>query len=1282
MSERWKDKIKAQITYRFRDMRIVPHISIRLLGFWLLLVSLSHSGILASNSSDWPMWRYDSGRRAFVEIDLPEHPKLLWTRQMERPKRAWPFQGEDYYTDGNPDQVGKLSFDISYEPVVGGGKLFVPSMVSDRVTAFATSNGAEIWRFYADGPIRFAPLYDKGKVYFASDDGYLYCVDAETGALYWKYSGSYSKRQVLGNERLISIWPARGAPVIENGVIFFAAGIVAFEGIFIHAVNAVTGERIWTNSTSGSIWNLHQHGGAYSYGGPVPQGYLAVSGDKLLVPGGRTPPAVYDRRTGELLYFRQATGTVGKGAGGYRVFAQGDWFLNHGMLYALRDGAQYGPVPGAVLTDRAIIGVRDGELVAHGSAPESETLEVEDRLARGAIREEYEVDALWEGAVGDVTELYFMSKSRMVLSRNGGHTAALVAVSDEGVPEELLWEYEIENEVWSILAGGGKLFVVDREGRIHCFGERETEEATHHEYTPEMYYPGAGYVDLAQSIVRETGVTGGYAMVYGGAHGDLVQALVAQTEMHFTIVEPDARTAASLRRRFDGMGVYGRRVAVVHAAPLEYGFPPYIAELVVLTGGDYSADHIEKAFQSLRPYGGAAVFLAPGESFAEVFRSVSPEGGELTIGAGFARVLRAGPLPGAAQWSHQYGSAANRTYSDDLRVKAPLGTLWFGGPSNQNVLPRHHNGPIPQVVGGRMFLLGVETISARCVYTGRELWVRETPGIGHRFTDLDFERRYREGTEVYMPNHPGANFIGSPYVSMRDRVYLIHGDRLLSLDAATGEISLEFRLPADENGDIVEFGHILASGDLLILTINPQIFDDGAPGKEENWNATSSALLLVMNRHTGEILWTRTAGIGFRHNAIAVGNGTVFLVDGLSEEVVERLRRRGMEGLASVLLALDLETGEELWARDEGVFGTWLGYYEDKDILLQGGRYGQRRPLPDEPRDRLIAHRGQTGEVLWTYTQPYSGPLGLHPLMILPGRPGEHAIDPDTGSAVRRAHPITGEEYLWDYHRYYGCGTMNASRFLMTFRSGSAGFFDLLNFAGTGNLGGFRAGCTNNLIVADGVLSAPDYTRTCTCSYQLQTSFGLVHMPRAGVEMWTLNRLEIGGQPIRALGINFGAQGNGREDGVLWIEYPKVYGSGPDLPLRIRSNSHRWFRNHATWIRNPEDGYDWVASYGLKGVDALEVMLAPEGATERRLYNVILYFAEPDDLAAGARAFDVTIQGERVLENFDIAAQAGGPRRVVRRAFAGVAVSDVLRVEFTGRLREPVISGMEIVLND
>ena len=302
--------------------------------------------------------------------------------------------------------------------------------------------------------------------------------------------------------------------------------------------------------------------------------------------------------------------------------------------------------------------------------------------------------------------------------------------------------------------------------------------------------------------------------------------------------------------------------------------------------------------------------------------------------------------------------------------------------------------------------------------------------------------------------------------------------------------------------------------------------------------------------------------------------------------------------------------------------------------------------------------------------------------MIISGSPGEPALNPYTGDYILREHPLTGEEYNWNWHKYYGCGTMNSSKYLIMFRSGTAGYTDLLNFGGTGNLGGFRAGCTNSMVAADGVLNAPDYTRTCTCSYPLQTSVGMVHMPQAGIEMWTLNRLGMGSGPLRSLGINFAGQGNRREDGVLWLEYPKVYAAGPDMPVKIESNSHEWFRNHATWIENGDEKYNWVASYGAKGITSISADLVPEGSHGEKFYNVTLYFAEPEDLAVGERVFDVYMQGEKVIENFDIVKETGGFRRVLRKEFSGIKVDSALRIDFTNGTMAPVISGVEIVMDE
>jgi len=168
------------------------------------------------------MWRYDAARSGATADGLAEQLYLQWARRMPKPAPAW---SEEQY---------KLQFDKSYEPIVMGKRIFVASMVGDKVTAYDTDSGVEIWRFYCDGPVRFAPVGWKDRIYFVSDDGCLYCLAAADGKLIRKLRLGPSDKKILGNGRLISIWPARGGPALFDGKIYCAASIWPFMGVEIY----------------------------------------------------------------------------------------------------------------------------------------------------------------------------------------------------------------------------------------------------------------------------------------------------------------------------------------------------------------------------------------------------------------------------------------------------------------------------------------------------------------------------------------------------------------------------------------------------------------------------------------------------------------------------------------------------------------------------------------------------------------------------------------------------------------------------------------------------------------------------------------------------------------------------------------------------------------------------------------------------------------------------------------------------------------------------------------
>lgn len=272
-----------------------------------------------------------------------------------------------------------------------------------------------------------------------------------------------------------------------------------------------------------------------------------------------------------------------------------------------------------------------------------------------------------------------------------------------------------------------------------------------------------------------------------------------------------------------------------------------------------------------------------------------------------------------------------------------------------------------------------------------------------------------------------------------------------------------------------------------------------------------------------------------------------------------------------------------------------------------------------------------------------------------------------------------GEREPWSFTKSgHHCNYAIASEHLLTFRAADAGFCDL-DSGGTGRLTGFRSGCRNSLIPADGVLNAPNFAFGCTCGYSLFTSLALMHIPES--DLWTYSSHKAADGTVRQLGINFGGRGDrAAENGTLWIDYPNVGGSSPDVPLKLVTDEPEWFRLPSTQVEG--EGLEWVAASGVSGVKSIMIPVrigTEAGNAANHPYTVRLSFAEPGGAGPGQRTFDVSIQGKVVCRDLDVAGESGGPQRILVKEFRGIGAETDITLSFTPKIGKPLICGVEVL---
>jgi len=1037
---------------------------------WILIFASLLSITSISAAGEWPQFRHDAARSGYSSEPLSPDLTLRWVREpAHQPQPAW--KGEDT----------RMPFDYAHLTVAGRGKVFFGSSVDCQVYALDAATGRKVWSFFTNGPVRFAPALWRDRLFVAGDDGFLYCSAADTGDLLWKKAGGPLDDMLIGNGRMISRWPVRGAPVVLDDRVYFGAGIWPSEGIFIYALDAATGEVCWLNETAGYREMDQPHGGASARSGISVQGYLAAAGDALLLPTGRATPAAFNRDDGTFRYFHlQAYGH--RPAGPLITLIDG-LTLNVHDIFRSSDGRIVAQgVHGAAVAafPREIVIVRGDAVMAVAREGFVVETEVVDRKGK-KVTKTVLGDPVWTVESPEPLGSQLIGAGNTVVAGTKNHKIITVDVTARRI---VTTSAELDGEALGLSAADGRLFVSTEQGTIYCFGVRDqsatgdageeaaasgklkvtkgapavaTAPASARRNTAPEPAPGDAAVAAAvtaacqpdplvaraaQEILERSGIPKGrvgFCLDIGCREGQLAAELARRSNLRIVAVGSDPEQIAQVRARLDAAKLYGSRIILQDQS---MRLPEYFADLIVSEqsireGADPAV--IEKTLPMQRPWGGVLCLGKPGEML----------------------FFERGPLEGAGQWTHQYCDPANTNCSTDELVKGPLGMLWFA--DNDFEMPsRHGRSPAPLFWDGLLFVEGLHGLRCLNAYNGCVLW----------------EYPVRDVLVAYDQEHLNGTAITGSNICLAEGVlYLRYGDRCVRLDARTGAELGVFEAPLQSDGVHGTWGFLACeSGTLYGSLFDVDHIVRWAYGRSDMSDLFSeSRLLFAMDSATGAIEWKFSPVDSIRNNAIAIGGGTVYLIDRpLAEK--DTLNGEKVDHPAGRLIALDGKTGEILWERKEDIFGTCLAVSVKHDVLLMSYQH-TRFCLPSEPGGRMAAFRAFDGSRLWEIDADYHS---------------RHILNGSTIYAQPAAWDlVTGEQRDFEFTRSYGCGTLSGARFLLTFRSATLGYRDLTVSRGTENYGGVRPGCWINAVPAGGLLLLPEASNRCVCSYLIKATLAL-----------------------------------------------------------------------------------------------------------------------------------------------------------------------------------------------
>ncbi len=478
------------------------------------------------------------------------------------------------------------------------------------------------------------------------------------------------------------------------------------------------------------------------------------------------------------------------------------------------------------------------------------------------------------------------------------------------------------------------------------------------------FHPLAGMASApedAMTLLRDSGVKGGFVVHLGCGEGKLTAALRASESFQVQGLDRDAAKVIGGREELLRQGVYGNVALETWSGDAL----PFIDNMVnLLVVEDQGSVNLEELKRILVPNGVAMI----------------------KVGGAWEKVVK--PRPSEMdEWTHYYYDAKGNAVSHDKLVAPPERLQWVGNPR----WSRHHDrmsSLSAQVsAGGRLFYIMDQgsrisillpskwLLTARDAFNGTILWNKPIP----------------EWNPHMWPLKSGPTQLSRRLIASGDRLYVTLGIAapVSCLDAASGGVIREF---ANTKGT----EEMLLVGETLFVLVNPKDWslEDFAPKfntgdqkrveTEFNWDE-QPRVLRALDVANGHVRWEKSGKFapltlatdgknlvfhdGEKIQCLAAGDGQVrWAADGGKRKLYEynygpRLLLTSTEVLYAggdgEMAAFDANSGQQLWRAPHNK----SGYRSPEDLIVANGLVWNAPTIAGNMSGAFAGRDLRTGEV-------------------------------------------------------------------------------------------------------------------------------------------------------------------------------------------------------------------------------------------------------------------------------------------------------------------------------